>query len=92
MRTTFRTDLLASVDLPAGISPRLLLVDIEGNRLEIDPRVLVSDPPLWYLVNQGIRTSVSRGTILGDEQSLHRLSHLADGENARLIFKSSGLL
>lgn len=32
-----RTDLLASVDLPAGISPRLLLVDIEGNRLEIAP-------------------------------------------------------
>jgi len=86
-----RTDRLTSVVLYTGVTTRLLLRDADGCNLEVDPRVLISNPQLWYLLEQGIQASINCGALFESRQSLHRLSRLIDGESTRLICKISGL-
>ncbi|MFD4601158.1 hypothetical protein ACFWPQ_24400 [Streptomyces sp. NPDC058464] len=86
-----RTDLLVSVRRLDGISPRLLLRDAFGDRLEIDPQVLVANPDLWLLVDAGARKAAAAGTLTCGAMALSRLSEEIERENALGVFKASGL-
>ncbi|MEU5437727.1 hypothetical protein AB0G73_30730 [Streptomyces sp. NPDC020719] len=86
-----RTDRLVSVRWSDGVAQRLLLRDADGNRAEIDPQVLVHNPPLWRFVDEGARTSVARGMLCCGETALRQVSARIDGETARAVFKVSGL-
>ncbi|GGW24114.1 hypothetical protein GCM10010339_93900 [Streptomyces alanosinicus] len=86
-----RTDLLVSVRCMDGISPRFLLRDALGGRIEIDPEVLVRNPHLWFRLNEGARKAADDGLLLCGQTALRRLSIRMDRETARAVFKASGL-
>lgn len=86
-----RTDLLVSVRCVDGISPRLLLRDALGGRVEIDPEVLARNPHLWFRLNEGARMAADDGLLLCGQTALRRLSIRMDREAARAVFKASGL-
>ncbi|GGY19844.1 MULTISPECIES: hypothetical protein [Streptomyces] len=90
-RTEVRTDRLVSVRWSDGVAQRLVLRDTEGNRVEIDPRVLVANPPLWHLVGRDARTSRDRNVLRCGETALRQLAARVDGETARTVCKVSGL-
>ncbi|MFD4510814.1 hypothetical protein [Streptomyces sp. NPDC058457] len=86
-----RTDLLVSVRRLDGISPRLLLRDAFGDRLEIDPQVFVANPDLWLRVDEGARKAAAAGTLTCGSTALGRLSEQVERESALAVFKASGL-
>ncbi|MGW7424241.1 hypothetical protein ACWGJB_30150 [Streptomyces sp. NPDC054813] len=86
-----RTDLLVSVRCLDGISPRLLLRDAFGERLAIDPQVLVANPDLWLRVDEGARKAAAAGTLTCGSMALSRLGEQVERESARAVFKASGL-
>ncbi|MFF4186317.1 hypothetical protein ACFYZ9_24360 [Streptomyces sp. NPDC001691] len=86
-----RTDRLVSVRWSNGVAQRLVLRDADGNRAEIDPRVLVANPPLWAVVDTDAHTSIERGTLCCGETALRQMATRVDGETARAVFKLSGL-
>ncbi|MFD3588437.1 hypothetical protein [Streptomyces sp. NPDC058683] len=86
-----RTDLLVSVRCLDGISPRLLLRDSSGDRLRIDPQVLIDNPRLWRHVDEGARRSAAAGTLLCGATALTRLAERVEHENALGVFRASGL-
>ncbi|TLS47662.1 hypothetical protein FE633_03530 [Streptomyces montanus] len=86
-----RTDHLVSVRCLDGVGRRLVLRDAFGGRVEIDPRVLTANPPLWHRVDEDARISAARGMLLCGGTALHRLSERIDGETARTVFKVSGM-
>ncbi|MGW3448022.1 hypothetical protein [Streptomyces sp. NPDC001076] len=86
-----RTDRLVSVRRLDGVSPRLLLRDAFGERLEIDPQVLVDNPDLWLRVAAGARKAAAAGTLLCDSTALCRLGEQVERENALGVFRASGL-
>lgn len=69
-----RTDLVVSVRRLDGISPRLLLRDSLGGRVEIDPEVLVRHPQLWLRPDAGARKAAADGSLLRGETALRRVS------------------
>lgn len=86
-----RTDLLVSVRCLDGIAQRLVLRDVFGSRVEIDPQVLVNNPELWYRLDEDVRTSVARGLLQCGATALRRVSERIDRETAKTVFKVSGL-
>ncbi|MFI2202896.1 hypothetical protein ACH47Z_19370 [Streptomyces sp. NPDC020192] len=86
-----RTDLLISVRCLDGVSPRLLLRDALGGRVEIDPEVLVRNPQLWHRLDEGARKAAAEGMLLCGETALRRLSSRMDRETALGVFRASGL-
>ncbi|MEU3029636.1 hypothetical protein ACPCBC_27870 [Streptomyces incarnatus] len=54
------TDLLVAVRPLDGVSQRLVLRDLLGNRVEIDPEVLVRNPAVWHRLDDGARHSSGR--------------------------------
>ncbi|MDI3422154.1 hypothetical protein [Streptomyces luteolus] len=86
-----RTDALVSVRWVDGVSRRLLLRDAHGARLELDPDVLIRDPELWRLFEQGTRLSTDRGLLLCGRTAVEQLSRRIDGETVRTVFRISGL-
>lgn len=74
-----------------GVAQRLVLRDADGNRAEIDPRVLIANPPLWAVVDTDARTSIERGTLRCGETALRQMAARVDRESARIVFKLSGL-
>ncbi|MEU6986708.1 hypothetical protein ABZ946_25280 [Streptomyces sp. NPDC046324] len=90
-RRTVHTDRLASVDWSDGVAQRLILCDSKGGRAEIDPRVFVANPPLWYLLEADARTSRARGTLVRGGAELERLGRCLDRETARAVFRISGM-
>ncbi|MBO1335663.1 hypothetical protein J3486_30990 [Streptomyces sp. VRA16 Mangrove soil] len=88
---TVRTDRLVSVRCLDGVAHRLVLRDELGGRVEIDPQVLVANPPLWRLLDDGARVSVERGLLLCGGTALRRLARQVDEELARTVFQVSGL-
>ncbi|MFI6375714.1 hypothetical protein [Streptomyces sp. NPDC050546] len=85
------TELLVSVRCLGGVSQRLVLRDSAGGRVEIDPDVLLRNPRLWMLVEEGARKSMAHGTLLCGATAVRRLSRRIDGETARAVFSASGL-
>ncbi|MEU9716974.1 hypothetical protein [Streptomyces sp. NPDC047976] len=88
---TVRTDSLVSVRWSDGVSQRMILRDTEGNRVEIDPRVLVRNPAMWRHLDADAQTSIRRGTLLCGATAMRRLAKRIDDETARTVFKVSGL-
>ncbi|WP_416960987.1 hypothetical protein [Streptomyces sp. Agncl-13] len=86
-----RTDLLVSVRCLDGISQRLLLRDAFGGRVEIDPDVLVTNPQLWYRLDEDARKSAAVGTLVCGATALRRVSERVDRETAESVFRVSGL-
>ncbi|MCQ4207799.1 hypothetical protein [Streptomyces longispororuber] len=86
-----RTDRLVAVRCVDGVAHRLVLRDDLGGRVEIDPAVLVANPPLWRLLDEAARVSVERGLLLCGGTALRRLARQVDGELARTVFQVSGL-
>ncbi|MFJ8017677.1 hypothetical protein [Streptomyces sp. NPDC096339] len=86
-----RTDALVSVRWYDGVAQRMVLRDIEGSRVEIDPTVLVRNPAMWHRLDVDARTSIQRGTLLSDPTVLRELSERIDRETAQTVFKVSGL-
>ncbi|MER6065206.1 hypothetical protein [Streptomyces sp. NPDC001792] len=86
-----RTDLLVAVWTLDGVTQRLVLRDALGNRLEIDPEVLVRNPALWHLLDEGARRSEAVGTLLCGRTALHRLARRLDHETALAVFRASGM-
>ncbi|MFZ3562134.1 hypothetical protein [Streptomyces sp. BH055] len=88
---TVRTDLLVSVRCVGGVAQRLVLRDRLGGRVEIDPQVLVANPPLWRLLDDTARASERRGLLLCGATALRMLARRVDGELAQSVFRVSGL-
>ncbi|MGY0489905.1 hypothetical protein [Streptomyces sp. WG-D5] len=88
---TVRTDRLVSVRCVNGVAGRLVLRDEAGGRVEIDPRVLVANPPLWRLLDDAARVSQRRGLLLCGGTALRALAQRVDEELARTVFRVSGL-
>lgn len=86
-----RTDLLVTVRCLDGVSPRLLLRDALGGRVEIDPEVLVRNPQLWFRLDEGAQKAAADGLLLCGQTALRQLSARMDRETARAVFKASGL-
>ncbi|MFD7438520.1 hypothetical protein [Streptomyces sp. NPDC059861] len=86
-----RTDLLVSARCPDGVSQRLLLRDAFGDRVEIDPRVLIDNPELWHRLAEDARRAEASGFLLCGTTALSRVSARIDGETAQNVFKVSGL-
>ncbi|WP_030617881.1 hypothetical protein [Streptomyces fulvoviolaceus] len=86
-----RTDLLVSVRCLDGVSQRLVLRDAFGGRVEIDPEVLVRNPPLWFRLEAGAQKAAADGTLLCGATVLRLLSRRIDHETAHAVFKVSGL-
>ncbi|WKX13899.1 hypothetical protein [Streptomyces sp. NL15-2K] len=82
---------LVSVRCLDGVGQRLVLRDTFGGRLEIDPRVLIANPPLWHRLNEDAHVSANRGSLTCGTITLLRLSQRIDRETARTVFKVSGL-
>ncbi|MEV5879576.1 hypothetical protein AB0L75_36230 [Streptomyces sp. NPDC052101] len=86
-----RTDRLTAVRPLDGVAQRLVLRDSLGNRVEIDPEVLIRNPNLWYLLDEGARVSEAAGTLLCGTTALHRLARRLDHETALGVFRTSGM-
>ncbi|MFE9572683.1 hypothetical protein ACFYMW_29745 [Streptomyces sp. NPDC006692] len=90
-RSEVHTDRLVSVRWSNGVSQRLVLRDADGNRTELDPQVLIANPPLWRVLDADAQTSVARGMLCCGETALRQITARIDGEAARTVFKISGL-
>jgi hypothetical protein len=86
-----RTDLLVSVRCLDGVSQRLVLRDVFGDRVEIDPRVLVNNPDLWHHLDEDAHRSAASGSLACGQTALRRISERIDRVTARTVFKVSGL-
>lgn len=86
-----RTDRLVSVSRPDGVEQRLILRDAEGGRVELDPRVLAANPPLWRVVDEDVRACLAAGLLLCGATAVRQLSARIDSETACAVFKASGL-
>lgn len=85
------TDRLASIAWYDGVAQRLVLRDVDGNRLEVDPRVFAANPLLWHMFDQDVHVSLSLGTVGEGLAPLQRLTRLINRETAHTIFKVSGM-
>ncbi|MER6627531.1 hypothetical protein ABT301_04695 [Streptomyces sp. NPDC000987] len=90
-RYVVRTDALAAVRQREGACSLLVLRDVYGHRLELDPRILAANPLLWHEFDTGVRRSLERGTLRAGADLLDRLGHRIDEESARAVFRASGL-
>ncbi|WP_210585919.1 hypothetical protein [Streptomyces sp. GESEQ-35] len=90
-RHTVHTDALIAVRHYGDISSHLILRDAHGQRLELDPRVLIANPLLWHELDTGVRRSLERGTLPQDPDDLRRLRHRIDDETARAVLRASGI-
>ncbi|MGW0766228.1 hypothetical protein [Streptomyces sp. NPDC002676] len=90
-RVVVHTDALAAVRQYDGVSSHLVLRDIHGHRLELDPRVLVANPLLWHALDTGVRRSLERGTLRQGADVLDRLGRLIDDETIQAVLRASGL-
>ncbi|GAA0383286.1 hypothetical protein GCM10010357_00310 [Streptomyces luteireticuli] len=86
-----RTDLLTRVLRADGVAPRLVLRDVGGNRVELDPRVLRANPLLWHQLDAGARRARERGLLREGAAVLEAVGEQVDGEGARAVFRASGL-
>ncbi|WP_436750897.1 hypothetical protein [Streptomyces sp. URMC 124] len=85
-----RTDLLTRVRRADGMTPRLVLRDAGGNRVELDPQVLVANPLLWHRLDAGARRSRESGLLREGGAPLAELAERIDGEGARRLLETCG--
>ncbi|MFE0257072.1 hypothetical protein [Streptomyces sp. NPDC059010] len=86
-----RTDALVAVRQHGDVSAYLTLRDVDGRRLDLDPRILVTNPLLWHELDTGVRRSRAGGTLLEGIDVLERLRHQIDDATARAVLRASGI-
>ncbi|WP_406186345.1 hypothetical protein [Streptomyces sp. NBC_01006] len=86
-----RTDSLVSVHWFDGVAQRMVLRDVEGSVVEIDPTVLARNPALWRRFDADALASLRSGTLACGATALRQLAERIDRETARTVFKVSGL-
>ena len=91
LRRAVRTDALVSVWQYDEVGSRLVLRDTYGHRLELDSRVLATNPFLWHELDTGVRRSLEKGTLIQGEEVLRRLTAQIDGETSQAVLRASGL-
>ncbi|QKW05078.1 hypothetical protein HUT18_00610 [Streptomyces sp. NA04227] len=91
-RRFVRTDELSAVRQYEGVSGHLVLQDVQGHRLELDPRILAANPLLWHELDTGALRSLERGTLRNGADVLDRLGHRIDDETARAVLRASGIV
>lgn len=84
-----RTDLLTRVRREDGMTPRLVLRDVMGGRVELDPKILADNPLLWHHLDAGARLARQRGVLLEGAGVLTALAERIDGEGARRLLSSA---
>ncbi|MEU9992625.1 hypothetical protein ACFZCP_42895 [Streptomyces sp. NPDC007971] len=90
-RLVVHTHALAAVRQYDGVSSHLVLRDVHGHRLELDPRVLAANPLIWHELDTGLRRSIERGTLRHGADVLERLGHRIDDETMQAVLRASGL-
>ncbi|AOR36071.1 hypothetical protein BFF78_37965 [Streptomyces fodineus] len=90
-RRLVHTHALVSVRQYDGVSSHLVLRDVHGHHLELDPRVLAANPLLWHELDTGVRRSLERGTLRQGAEVLERLGHRIDDEGLQAVLRASGL-
>ncbi|MFH8606219.1 hypothetical protein ACH4D5_01830 [Streptomyces sp. NPDC018029] len=85
------TGLLTAVRHREGVAARLVLCDSLGNRVELDPRVLVDNPLLLHRLDTGARAAREAGLLRTGCAELRRLTERADGAAAKAVFEASDL-
>nr|WSY50547.1 hypothetical protein OG999_10715 [Streptomyces sp. NBC_00886] len=90
-RHLVHTDALAAVRQYEGVSSHLVLRDVHGHSVELDPRVLAANPLLWHELDTGVRRSLERGTLRQGADVLDRLGRRIDDETAQAVLRESGL-
>lgn len=90
-RQVVRTDALVTVRQYGDVSAYLTLRDTDGRRLDLDPRILVTNPLLWHELDTGVRRSRASGTLLEGIDVLERLRHEIDDAEARAVLRASGI-
>ncbi|WKK22060.1 hypothetical protein QZH56_25060 [Streptomyces olivoreticuli] len=86
-----RTDLLTQVRRSDGITPRLILRDAGGARVELDPAVLVDNPLLWHHLDTGARRARTVGLLREGATPLACVARRVDDEVARELLREAGL-
>lgn len=86
-----RTDLLTRVRRSDGITPRLVLSDVGGGRVELDPEVLVANPLLWHHLEAGVRHARADGLLREGATALACVGRRVDEEVARVLLREAGL-
>ncbi|MFK4064505.1 hypothetical protein [Streptomyces sp. NPDC029674] len=85
------TNLLTAVRHSEGVAARLVLCDSLGNRVELDPRILVDNPLLLHRLDTGARAARDAGLLRTGCAELRRLTERADGAAAKAVFEASDL-
>ncbi|MEE4541264.1 hypothetical protein V2S66_04700 [Streptomyces sp. V4-01] len=87
-----RTDALVAVRRQGGAtSQTLVLQDVHGGRLHLDPRLLSEAPLLWHELDRGARISRAHGTLRCGQEVLRELETTIDRDLAHEVFRASGL-
>ncbi|MCD9880469.1 hypothetical protein [Streptomyces guryensis] len=74
-----------------GITQRPVLRDAFGERVALDPGVLVRNPDLRHRLREDAGTSPALGTLLCGNTALDRLSEQVERETAETVFRVSDL-
>ncbi|MEU7578877.1 hypothetical protein AB0B50_14875 [Streptomyces sp. NPDC041068] len=85
------TGLLTAVRHSEGVAARLVLCDSLGNRVELDPQILVANPLLLHRLDTGARAARDAGLLRTGCVELQRLTARVDGAAARAVFEASDL-
>ncbi|MFF3642216.1 hypothetical protein [Streptomyces sp. NPDC002564] len=85
------TGLLTAVRHSGGVAARLVLCDSLGNRIELDPQILVDNPLLLHRLDTGARAAREAGLLRTGCAELRRLTERADRATARAVFEASDL-
>ncbi|MER5768215.1 hypothetical protein [Streptomyces sp. NPDC001985] len=85
------TDLLTRAARRGGVSQRIVLTDIRGRRVEVDPSTLAGNPLLWHELDRGVRKSRERGLLGTGSAMLQHLSDRIEADTVRAVFEVSEL-
>ncbi|MEW2388596.1 hypothetical protein AB0933_09595 [Streptomyces venezuelae] len=85
------TCLLTAVRYSEGVAARLVLCDTLGNRVELDPQILIDNPLLLHRLDAGARHALEAGLLRTGHTELRRLVERADNTTARGVFEASDL-
>jgi hypothetical protein len=84
-----RTDQLTAVHWFRGVSSYVVLRDLDGVRVELDPRVLTENPLLWHALESGARRARRQGTLRTGGDVLDALADRIDRDALRTVLKQA---
>jgi hypothetical protein len=85
------TDLLTHVTRERGLAQRIVLRDLEGHRVEVDPSTLIGNPLIWHELDTGARRARESGVLRMDTGVLGWLADRVERDAAWAVFDASDL-